>query len=95
MRQRISRTDRNHKDLFAVVKQLDPCALDTHSFGGIGCDAMAMHRHGWIVLLEFKDPEKPPRERRMTENEIAMQNRFPDYYRVCMTTEDVVAALTL
>lgn len=94
MRQRISRTDANHKALFRVAKQIDPDALDVHSFGGIGCDVLARHRDGSPRFLEFKDPAKPPSERNLTDNEWTMRARFVGYYFVCMTTVDVVMALT-
>ncbi len=95
MRQRISRTDANHSALAKVVRQLDPDALDVHSFGPIGCDYLARHiRTGETRFLEFKDPTKPPSARALTENELAMQARFRPFYFVCQCTYDVVRALT-
>ncbi len=95
MRQRISRTDRTHAPLAKVARQLDPGGLDCHAFGPLGCDHLGRHvRTKEPRFLEFKDPLLPPSKRALTDNELAMQARFPEHYFVCMTTEDVVAALT-
>lgn len=90
------RTDANHARLGAVARQIDPAALDTHTFGELGCDYMARNiRTGAPMFLEFKDPAKPPSERKLTDNERTMQLHYPQNWRLCMTEDDVRRALGL
>jgi len=90
------RTDANHARLGKVARQIDPTAIDTHVFGAIGCDYLARNiKTGEPAFLEFKDPDKPPSERQLTDNEKAMQAAYPRHWHLCMTEDDVRRALGL
>lgn len=90
------RTDANHVRLGKIARQIDPGALDCHAFGAIGCDFLARNiRTGRPTFLEVKDPAQPPSARQLTDNEVAMQARYPSDYFVCLTEDDVRRALGL
>lgn len=90
---RAARTDDNHAPIrdrlrkFTVVE-------DTHSLGDGFPDLVARHlRTGAPVLLEVKDPTKPPSKRRLTPGELSLSRRWSGAYFVVLTLDDALRAV--
>lgn len=84
---RAARTDANHTEIVRVFRR---CGFNVHDTSrvGHGFPDLVVYRpsHG-LVLIEVKDGEKPPSERRLTPAEADFGTRFP--VRVVQSVEDV------
>lgn len=63
-----ARLDANHKDIVNVLKQCGCTVLSLASVGN-GCPDLLIARNGKMALIEVKDGNKPPSERRLTPME--------------------------
>lgn len=64
MRRR-GRRDGNHRDLVRALRQIGASVQDLADVGG-GCPDLLVGLAGRTVLLEVKDGNRPPSERRLT-----------------------------
>lgn len=75
-------TDRNHKDVMDLARQLGCRVHSTHMVGD-GFPDLVMLISGVVVLVEVKDGEKSPSKRRLTD----MEQEFHDRWGVVQIVE--------
>jgi hypothetical protein len=69
------RTDGNHAAIRDELRKVPGAfVLDVHAFPDIGCDLL-VYFGGECIHVEVKDGTKPPSARRLTDNELAAQQR--------------------
>jgi hypothetical protein len=89
---RQARTDRNHAEIRDGLRRVT--VVEDLSDVGRGIpDLLARHLRGYPVLLEVKDPGKPPSARKLTSDEQACALRWGSAYRVVLTLDDALRAI--
>tara|TARA_R110002012_G_scaffold14850_3_gene60494 strand:+ start:2332 stop:2616 length:285 start_codon:yes stop_codon:yes gene_type:complete len=83
------RTDANHTQIVKELRQLGFSVESTASLGR-GFPDLAVGKHGKTLLVEVKDPDKPPSARKLTSDEVRFFNTFGGAAIVAMTTEEIV-----
>lgn len=84
---RASRKDSNHNEISDAFKALG-CTFIDLSDTPCGFDG-AVGYGGLSILVEIKDPKKPPSKRRLTPNEEKKHAYWTGGKRLIMTLEDV------
>lgn len=90
---RAKRTDANHAEIRSALRKVTDCE-DTHALGDGFPDLVARHlRTQHAILIEVKDPSKPPSARKLTPAELEMSRRWTVGYVVVMTTDEALRAV--
>lgn len=92
MRYRVAH-DANHKSITACYRSAGIWHLDVSSHLGLGCDIIAMHRDGYPVFVEIKDPAKPPSARKLKPSEATLMAAFGNFYRIVLDEKDALDAV--
>lgn len=85
------RTDGNHAEIVAALKQIGASVLDIHDIGGGAPDLLIGYR-GMNLLLEVKDGDKPPSHRKLTPDE---RDFFDEWRGLIYVVYNPVDAVTL
>ena len=94
---RAKRVDGNQAAVVAELRALGCFVEPRLSQVGSGCpDLLVGYRGRWLVV-ELKDPEKPPSGQKLTEDERRWQDRLDGRapYVVATTTEEIFEALLI
>jgi Holliday junction resolvase len=65
---RAARTDNNHREIIDELRQLGFSVADTSRLGG-GFPDIVVGKNGVNYLMEIKDGDKPPSQRKLTPDE--------------------------
>lgn len=86
---RAKRTDGNQK---VMVESLRKCGFTVAITSGLGegFPDLVVGKKGRTRLVEVKDPAKPPSARKLTPDEQAFHERWPDKIIIALTVEDVL-----
>ena len=91
MRRR-AKADRNHAELSGLFRALGCVVEDIHDIGrGLGDLLVRLPHGGRVLLVEIKDGERPPSERKLTPAEAKQAARWGDAYVVVTSQADVRA----
>ena len=90
-----TRHDANHTPITDAYRKAGVWFRSVSRALGLGCDLLARHVEGYVVLIEVKDGEKPPSARKLTPAEESLQRAFPMFYKVVCTPEDALQAVGL
>jgi hypothetical protein len=60
---------------------------------GFGCPDLLVAYRGVMVLMEIKDPSKPPSARKLTPAQVEFHKRWPVPVFVVLTVEDALRAI--
>jgi hypothetical protein len=85
---RAARTDANHGQIIAALRQMGYTVLDLSRLGQ-GCPDLLVARHGITTLVEVKDGTKPPSARRLTPMESAFIQHWKGRVIVIASVDDV------
>lgn len=87
---------RKDKNEALIVQSLEAhgCRVDVLSRYGFPCDLM-VSRNKRTVLMEVKNPELPPSERKLTPKEIEFAREFQGEYAIVFTPFDALSAMGL
>lgn len=86
---RAKRTDGNQKSMVQALRKCGFTVAITSSLGE-GFPDLVVGKKGRTRLVEVKDPAKPPSARKLTEDEQAFHDRWPDKVIIALTVEDVL-----
>lgn len=86
-----NRKDGNHADIRREVQRLGWSWFDAADYG-CPFDAI-VGASGVSLLVEVKDPAKPPSERRLTPKEREFAEGWHGSHIVALTTEDIAEAM--
>lgn len=86
------RQDANHSAIRAAFRKRGCSWLDLYMVGK-GCPDGMVGSQGKNILVEIKDGEKPPSERRLTKDEQAFFDTWLGQVTVVMSDEDVEAVV--
>lgn len=86
MRKR-GRVDSNQKQLVKELRGIG-CSVAITSNLGSGFPDIVVGYRGVNYLLEIKDPNKPPSQRKLTQDEIEFQDKWKGQYSVIHTLEE-------
>ena len=90
---RKARRDGNHAAIRDALRRIPGVSVYDASHLGDGMPDLIIARGNRLVLLEIKDPGKPPSDRKLTPAELAVSRLFPMHYFVALTLDDALAAL--
>jgi len=85
------RTDANHKEIVAALREIGASVTSLADIGG-GCPDLLVGYHGQNLLLEVKDGRKPPSARALTADE---QEWFNNWRGVAYIVYSAIDAVTL
>ncbi len=86
---RAARRDANHKDIRDAYRSLGFSVHDTGSVHD-GFPDLTVGKYGITSLVEVKDPNKPPSERRLTESQMIFHAEWKGDAKIVMTVDDVL-----
>lgn len=86
---RAARVDDNQKTLTEQLRSAGFSVALTHTVGK-GFPDMVVGFAGHNVLVEIKDPDKPPSKRRLTEDELKWHENWKGLVIVAETIDDVI-----
>lgn len=89
---RAARTDNNHADVRDGLRALGLKVFDSSALGR-GFGDLVVSNGPQLLIVEVKDPAKPPSARALTPLEVAFSRDFAAHYLVALRVEDVLAAL--
>lgn len=70
------KTDRNHVEVMNVFRSFGFVILDLSKVGG-GCPDFLAANKRREILVEVKDGEKPPSQRKLNEKQVAFHDGWP------------------
>lgn len=82
--------DRNHQEVCDGLRAADMSVVDL-SVVGKGCPDICVGWRGVNVLLEIKDPAKPPSKRALTEDEAEFQLHWRGHMFVVHSAAEAIA----
>jgi len=91
---RAARTDGNHAEVRDGLRALGLKVFDSSALGR-GFGDLVVSNGAQLLIVEVKDPAKPPSARALTPHEQAVARDFAPHYLVALRITDVLAALGL
>lgn len=91
---RARRTDANHADMVEEFRRLGASVLDLSRMGE-GAPDLLIAFGGLCMLVEVKNPKKPPSARKLTPDQVDFWNGWKANPRIVMTKQDCQAAVTV
>ena len=82
------RKDGNHNGIAQAFRDRGFSVRDTHTIGD-GFPDMVVAKHGQNILIEIKDPGKPPSKRKLTRDEVVFSETWKGWYEIVETLSDV------
>jgi hypothetical protein len=92
VRFRARRKDENQKRIVADLRKYTVVEL-TFDLGRGFPDAVARHREGYPVFLEFKNPDQSKCHKQLSDLELKFQQRWPGCYFVVETLDEALRAV--
>jgi len=96
MTYKYGKPDRNHQEIIKFIRSIGGVVLDCKSLKN-AFDILVGYK-GKLYIIEIKDGQKPPSQRKLTKGEIQCREMFEsvgcDYY-VVTSTEDINKLLEL
>lgn len=86
------RVDSNQRQLVKELRSIG-CSVAITSQLGSGFPDIVVGYRGVNYLLEIKDPDKPPSQRKLTTDEIEFQDKWKGQYAVIHTLEEFMTIL--
>lgn len=90
---RAARTDRNHLEIVAALRKVG-CTVRSLAAVGQGCPDLLVGYQGRTLALEIKDGEKPPSERKLTDDEARFFATWAGEAYVVTSVEEALAVVT-
>lgn len=84
---RAARTDHNHAHVLKQLRLRGWSCKSTHQLKNF-CDIVAS-KNSHTVLIEVKDPNKPPSQRKLTKGELEFAQSWLGEYIIIETLEDI------
>lgn len=84
---RAAKLDANHSKIVAALRQVGATVLDLSAVGG-GCPDLLVGYRGHDLLMEVKDGEKKPSQRRLRPNQVEFCERWRGKEPVKVETVD-------
>lgn len=90
---RAAKTDRNHLEIVAALRQIG-CTVKSLASVGDGCPDLLVGFDGQNFALEVKDSKQPPSKRRLTEDEERFHRDWRGQVAVVTSVEEAIAVVT-
>jgi Holliday junction resolvase len=87
-----ARKDSNHKEIVDALRDMGISVLDTSQLGN-GAPDIVIGFRGKSILIEIKDGNKPPSQRKLTKDEGIFQSTWKGEYVVVKSLDEVLALL--
>ena len=85
---RAAKIDRNQPEIVKVFRQLGWYVLNISQLKH--CCDICVSKNGRTVMVEIKDGEKPPSQRKLTSGEIEFKDAWQGEYRIVNCVDDVL-----
>lgn len=89
---RTRRADGNQSDIVAAFRKLGASVAHCHTIGK-GFPDLAVGYGGLTMLIEIKDPSRPPSKQRLTEDEVDFFNTWKGGVRIVKDLDDVTETI--
>jgi hypothetical protein len=90
----IKKTDRNHAEIMQVLRKIPGVSVfSTHAVGK-GFPDLVVGYMGMNYLLEVKDGEKPPSQRKLTADEVRFHNSWMGQIAIVNSIDDLIKIFT-
>lgn len=93
---RIAKVDSNQKDIVKLLRSVGACVLHTHTLKN-AFDILVGYK-GRLYIVEIKDGEKPPSQRKLTSGELKCKSDFNNVgvtYHVINNEEEALKMLMI
>lgn len=84
---RIARTDANQKPIVEGLREIGASVAITSQLG-TGFPDIVVGYKGRNYLIEIKDGDKPPSQRKLTEDEVDFENKWRGQYAIAESLAD-------
>ena len=89
---RAGRTDGNQQQLVKELRDIG-CSVAVTSMLGKGFPDIVVGYRGKNYLIEIKDPDKPPSQRKLTPDEVKFQESWRGQYAVIHNLDEFMGLL--
>jgi hypothetical protein len=90
MARRAARVDANQKALVTSLRGLPGVSVQSLAMVGSGCPDLVVGYRGQNVLIELKDPKKPPSGRLLTSDQKAWHRDWRGQISIATTLDEVL-----
>jgi hypothetical protein len=87
-----AKTDTNQKEIVAALRKIGASVESLHRVGGGVPDLLVGYR-GENYLMEVKDGQKPPSERRLNTDQVEWHDKWRGQRCVVLSPESAILAL--